>query len=244
MTRHCRRVLLSCQAMKKEFDRFYSSASSKSVALPFAVPPPDESEIPPLEALRKTYDLPERFFYVPNQFWAHKNHELIIRALEILVKRGESVFVVSTGSTYDYRKRSYFQEIKALLDTSPAQSHFRVLGNVPRSDVLGLAKACVAMINPSFYEGWSTSVEEAKSMGKTILLSNIAVHKEQAPVRGLFFDPRNAEELAEVLLKTWTGYSVEGEAQWVASARADAIRRLRSYAAAYQDIVERTLDHR
>jgi len=118
---------------------------------------------------------------------------------------------------------------------------FQQLDELPHLRLV-IAGACVAMINPSLYEGWSTSVEEAKSMGKTILLSNIAVHREQAPVRGLFFDPRNVEELAEKLWKTWTGYSAEAETQWVTSARSDATQRLRSYAVAYQDIICQTLD--
>lgn len=33
-------------------------------------------------------------------------------------------------------------------------------------------------VNPSFYEGWSTTVEEAKSIGVPLLLSDIPVHRE------------------------------------------------------------------
>ncbi len=37
-----------------------------------------------------------------------------------------------------------------------------------------------ALINPSQFEGWSTTVEEAKSLGVKMLLSDLEVHKEQA----------------------------------------------------------------
>ena len=39
----------------------------------------------------------------------------------------------------------------------------------------------VAVINPSEFEGRSSTVEQAKSLGKQVILSNIKIHKEQKP---------------------------------------------------------------
>jgi len=57
-----------------------------------------------------------------------------------------------------------------------------------------------AVINPSLFEGWSTTVEEAKSMGVPMLLSDIGVHREQAEGRASFFDPHAPETLADLLV--------------------------------------------
>ena len=43
------------------------------------------------------------------------------------------------------------------------------------------------MINPSLFEGWSSTVEECKSVGKNMILSDLNVHKEQYPTQ-TFFD--------------------------------------------------------
>ena len=56
------------------------------------------------------------------------------------------------------------------------------------------------MINPSRFEGWSTPVEEAKALGTPMILSNISLHQEQAPA-AKFFDPDQAEALADILSK-------------------------------------------
>ena len=37
----------------------------------------------------------------------------------------------------------------------------------------------ITLINPSKFEGWNTSVMQARAMSKTILLSNIGSHIEQ-----------------------------------------------------------------
>lgn len=46
-----------------------------------------------------------------------------------------------------------------------------------------LMKHAIAIINPSLFEGGSTTVEEAKSLLKVIILSGIPVHREQNPRR-------------------------------------------------------------
>ena len=37
------------------------------------------------------------------------------------------------------------------------------LGKVPYSDLINLINQSKALINPSLFEGWSTSIEEAKN---------------------------------------------------------------------------------
>ena len=86
-----------------------------------------------------------------------------------------------------------------------------MLGLVPRSDVIALMRYSRALINPSFFEGWSTTVEEAKSTGKRIILSDIDVHKEQNPPDGVFFNPKDPKDLAEKMWSLWTNRDVDAE---------------------------------
>ena len=51
------------------------------------------------------------------------------------------------------------------------------------------------MINPSFYEGWSTINEEAKALNKYIFLSNIPGHIEQRNSGSIYFPPNNPHML-------------------------------------------------
>ena len=58
----------------------------------------------------------------------------------------------------------------------------------------------LAVIQPSLFEGWSSVVEESRMLGKTIILSDLAVHYEQAPDFAVYFDRNNAKDLAEKIL--------------------------------------------
>ena len=62
-------------------------------------------------------------------------------------------------------------------------------------------RVCTALINPSLSEGWSTTVEEGKSLGVPMLLSDLRVHREQAGDRAYYFDPEAAGQLASLMAR-------------------------------------------
>lgn len=155
------------------------------------------------DILREKYALPEKYFLVPNQFWAHKNHRVVIEALSILKGRFPELRVVATGSTSDVRNPEYYAELQKLAAQLQVQNQFQVLGVVPYEDLAGLMRNTLAIINPSRFEGWSTTVEEAKALGKRTILSAIPVHIEQSPPNGLYFDPHEPKELAIHLASVW-----------------------------------------
>ena len=92
------------------------------------------------------------------------------------------------------------------------------------------------MLQPSLFEGWSTTVEEAKSVGKPILLSCLPVHYEQNPPRGVFFDPMNADDLAEAM-QTQLMHGTSGP-HWdmEKAARANLLPRTRQFGETFMAI--------
>ena len=66
-------------------------------------------------------------------------------------------------------------------------------GNDPAIACLCLAAGFAsALINPSRSEGWSTTVEEAKSFGVPMILSDIDVHREQTGGTARYFGAEDA----------------------------------------------------
>ena len=194
-------------------------------------------------AVLAKYGIDRPFFHVPNQLWAHKNHGIIRDALKILRDRGECPLVISTGFTDDYRNPGYFPAFRDSVRDARLDGSFRFLGLIPYGEVQVLLRASLAVINPSLFDGWSSTVEEGKSLGKRILLSDIPVHREQAPDGGLYFDPRNPEELAALISSLSAEYDAHEEelAALLAAERLPA--RLREFARRYEDIVARVAVH-
>ena len=112
---------------------------------------------------------------------------------------------------------------------------------MPYDDLLSLMHHALAVVNPSFFEGWSTTVEEAKSLGKTVILSDIPVHREQAPDRGHYFRPEAPEELADVLLCVAGNWNIKEEKRQQDRAQTALPERFAAFAQTYQSIVEGAL---
>lgn len=79
-----------------------------------------------------------------------------------------------------------------------------MLGLIPYKHVLSLMISSKAVLNPSLYEGRSTTVEESLALKIPLILSNIKIHKEQAKGLAKFFNPQKHESLAKVLQEEWS----------------------------------------
>jgi glycosyltransferase involved in cell wall biosynthesis len=157
------------------------------------------------EETRSRYHLPERFFLGCNQFWQHKNHLLVLRALKDLRQRGETPPVVAfTGRPYDYRNPNVLSDILGYVAKNGLHEHCRILGLVPRSDQVALIRAAEAIIQPSRYEGRDLISEEAWLLGTPLLYSDIPVHREMNIPGGAFFPVDGASELANLLRQSQT----------------------------------------
>ncbi|HCE3276381.1 TPA: glycosyltransferase, partial [Vibrio parahaemolyticus] len=125
--------------------------------------------------------------------WPHKNHEIVLHAIKYLKEKGyKSTQVVCSGSTNSMAYKS-FSSLKEKLGIG---RELKVLGLIPKDHVVHLQNFSKAIINPSLFEGWSTTVEEAKSLNKNLILSDIAIHREQVKSKVVFFQPSSYQDLA------------------------------------------------
>jgi glycosyltransferase involved in cell wall biosynthesis len=76
-----------------------------------------------------------------------------------------------------------------------------LLGFVPYEDVINLIYHSKILLNPSLFEGWSTTVEEGKIFNKKMILSNLRVHKEQCSNKAAYFKLNDANELAKKIIQ-------------------------------------------
>jgi glycosyltransferase involved in cell wall biosynthesis len=230
------RVVLSSEDARKDFEHFLPSHAKKARVLRFvAQVSPDVYDTDP-GWICDEYHLPRRYVYLPNQFWVHKGHRLVIEALAQLRVSRPDVTVVCTGNTADHRKPTYFGELLAEVSRLGVRDTFVILGWVPQTHIPYLMRQAVAVLQPSRFEGWSTTVEETKSVGKSIILSDIPVHREQAPAGVHYFDPTDAAALADQLVAAYDTCSPGPDEALEQAAREALPKRTREYAETFVDI--------
>ncbi len=196
-----RRIMLSSDDARRICLKHYALAESRTRTVHFAVPAGTRIPLEEARRVADEYDLPGRFFYMPNQLWRHKNHGLVIEALGLLRQRGTPVFIAASGKQSDPRDPGLFERLTARVEQLGVADSIRFLGLIPYPHLMALMRASCGLLNPSLSEGWSTTVEEARSMGVPMLLSDLDVHQEQMGDLASYFERDSADSLADALLR-------------------------------------------
>lgn len=191
-------LVFSSNAARVDFNNFYPEANVKQHVVRFAVFEAEPDMDNYIDVLRK-YDLLVRFFYCPNQFWIHKNHDVVISAVALLKSRGIEATVVFSGKEHDHRAPEYTARLKARVVSEGLEGNIRFLGFIPRDDQMVIFRKAISIIQPSLFEGWSTVIEDAKSVSQYVLASRIPANVEQADTNIEYFDPTDPVALAELM---------------------------------------------
>lgn len=143
----------------------------------------------------------KQYACVMNQFWKHKNHMVVFHAIQEYFKRNEnsSFIFVFTGKMEDYRNPDYIESLKQIISDPLVENHIRLLGFMERKEQIAVMKAAEFVIQPSLFEGWGTVLEDAKVLDKQVVLSDIAIHREQKNEKCILFNPYDSHELSLVL---------------------------------------------
>jgi hypothetical protein len=194
-----RHVMVSSHDVAGDVERRYGDFANRVHVVPFATFIEGDLQKADIPALRAKYGLPERYFICNNQLWRHKNHAVILRALARLDP--DEPPVVFTGREEDHRDPEHPARLRGLAAELGLGGRVRFLGFLPRADQLGLMAGAIAVVQPSFCEGWSTVIEDAKATGRHVLASDIAVHREQIDRSVDFFPAEDDQALAELLAR-------------------------------------------
>jgi glycosyltransferase involved in cell wall biosynthesis len=201
-------VLVDSEVGKADVLRFYGSfiTDDRIRILPY-YPPIVRNPVPSGEDCARVaakYHLPERYFFYPAQFWRHKNHALILRALRLIADETcEALPVVFCGSYSDYYRACNFKEMIALIDELCLGDRVHYLGLVPDTDMPALYTMSVGLVMPTFFGPTNIPPFEAWHYGRPVICSNIRGIREQIGDAGLLIDPRSPADLAQAMLKLW-----------------------------------------
>ncbi len=137
----------------------------------------------------------ELFFFYPAQFWPHKNHVCVVKALEILKKQYHlTPKVYFTGS--DKGHRAYITE---LIQQAGLENQIEITGFVPDEALKYLYENAYAMIFASMMGPNNLPPIEALFLGCPVIISGIEGHREQLGDNAAFFDGDDPASLAKVL---------------------------------------------
>ena len=195
-------VVFSSQNAHKDFQKFFGpKILAKTKILHFANPDSWKFNEEFTEQTLTKYNLAtNKFFICPNQMWEHKNHETVFEAIRVASRTNQTLKIVFCGKEHDSRNPNFVMALKKSATDLVEKENVYFLGFLPKDEQMCLIKESIALIQPSKFEGWSTTIEDGISLGKRVIASNLGVNVEQLGNKGYFFNPENHLELTNKLL--------------------------------------------
>ena len=197
--RNSKDLVVSSQAVKDDFLKFYKVPRHLKIQIYHFVSIIDNLPDLSFEEIKAKYQLPNDYFMISNQFHKHKNHKVAFEAVSKLKEKGIEVNIAVTGRFPDKPESEYMQELHDIINKNELQSAIKFLGLIPRGDQLLLMKYSKAILQPSLFEGWSTVIEDARSLQVPVIAANLNVNIEQLEEKGTYFEPHNVNQLVAIL---------------------------------------------
>ena len=191
-------VTVGSQEAKEQLSFFYTVPLDHVYVVPFPTPQPaiDAAHTPAVgvqEAqVREKYGIKGDFLFYPAQFWAHKNHVNLLRALRILRREhGLALSLVLTGA--DHGNLAHVRNVAANLGIAD-NVHF--LGFVPYEDVIAFHRFAFALSYVSFFGPENLPPLEALALGCPVVLSDIPGVRTLFGEGPILVDPRDDRSIA------------------------------------------------
>lgn len=197
--RNADHLVLSSHDAHNDLKKFFKVRSGLNIYVYHFVSIIDGFEDLDINDLRGKYKLPEKYFLVSNQFHKHKNHRVLFLALVKLKEMGISKHIAITGKFPDASDSPYMAELHRIIRDNALEEQISMLGIISRNEQLSLMRHSQAVLQPSLFEGWSTVIEDARSLQVPVVASNLNVNMEQLGEDGVYFNPHNSDELASIL---------------------------------------------
>jgi glycosyltransferase involved in cell wall biosynthesis len=139
--------------------------------------------------IKKKYKIKSDYIFYPAQFWPHKNHIRILKAIKSL-----NLSAVFTGS--DKGNENY---IKKCVEEMGLKDKVYFLGFVSCEELMSLYKQAKALVFPSFFGPDNIPPLEAMALKCPVICSNADGMEEQLNDCALFFNPLKENEIVKNL---------------------------------------------
>jgi glycosyltransferase involved in cell wall biosynthesis len=158
-----------------------------------------------LEAVRRKYNLPQRFILNVGLLYPGKNIPNLLRALK-RVREHEDVKLVLAGSG-----RRLYQDDLEQIRALGLEDSVCLPGYIPHEDLLAFYNLTEAVVFPSFYESFGLISLEAMACGCPVVVSRTGGAPEAAGDAACYVDPADEVSIADAILRVLTDAKLRQE---------------------------------
>lgn len=206
-------IITDSECSKKDVIKFIGAKESKidvvylAAGEEFKILEQNEKDI---TALRKKYNLPDKFvLYVGDVTW-NKNLPRLIDAIQTtdipLVMIGKSL----VNESYD-KNNPWNHDLARVQELVINDKNIMRLGFVDINDLVSIYNMATLFVMPSLYEGFGLPILEAMSCGCPVITTKEGSLKEVAGSAAYFVDGYNLEAIANGIKEVFNNKSLQDE---------------------------------
>lgn len=183
-------VIIGNETGKKQLEYFYRVEPRRIKTIPMPTP----NYVYELEedtSILEKYDLKKnKYLFYPAQFWSHKNHIRLIKAVKKLKEQGSDFKMIFTGA--DHGNLSY---IKDKIKEFKLENDVLYLGFIKKEEIIALYKNAYALTYSSYLGPDNIPPLEAMALQCPVIASDVDGFREQLSDCALYFNPRSEDDL-------------------------------------------------
>ena len=206
--RKASRVLTVSEASKRDIMHFLHTPSEKIDVVyngfdeRLSAPTPEEEA-----RVRDRFQLDAPFVLYAGNIKPHKNVDRLIEAFAKLRTRGLGhVNLLIIGDEI-----SKYSSLRRLVHRHQIRQQVRFLGFVETNTLAALYRLARVFVFPSLYEGFGLPPLEAMASGTPVIVSNTSSLPEVVGDAALLIDPRNADAIADAMVRVLTDEGVRSD---------------------------------
>jgi glycosyltransferase involved in cell wall biosynthesis len=136
------------------------------------------------------------YIFYPAQFWAHKNHRLIIDALSFL-RKSKKIDLYAVFSGTDCGNLSFILELAKKRGISDL---IKYMGFVPDAEMNSYYRKSLALVMPTYFGPTNIPPLEAFSLEVPVIVSDLPGIRDQVGDAAILVSPHDSKDLAHVLI--------------------------------------------
>jgi glycosyltransferase involved in cell wall biosynthesis len=185
------RIITESNTLKKKIKKLYKIKSNRIISIP-NVPSILLNKKKKIN-IKKQFNIRDKFYFYPAQFWEHKNHLLILKAIKYLKNKNKNIHFVFSG-----RDKGNLTSIKKKIHEYELLDNVKIVGYVTDQELFELYKSCEALVMPSYFGPTNIPPVEAWSIGVPVLYASLnRIHGKNAC---LYFNANSSYQLSQAIL--------------------------------------------
>ena len=158
-----------------------------------------------IEGVKAKYGIKSRYILHVSTFSRKKNPKVLLRSFYIVKKQVRDITLVIAGSGWNNPL------VQKLINELGLQGHVKVLGWVPRENLVALYNGAEVFLFPSLHETFGFPVVEAMVCGCPVVTSNRCSIPEVVGDAGIMHDPDDYTSFAKSIVEILTNDSLRKE---------------------------------